>query len=55
MFEPVYMVWDLYDGPRTGIAGGDEYAQHFTLTPIGAPLQALAVEQRQIFRCWELQ
>lgn len=24
MFETVYMVWDLYDGPRTGIAGGDE-------------------------------
>ncbi|WP_332860207.1 hypothetical protein [Janthinobacterium svalbardensis] len=55
MFEAVYMVWDLYDGPRKGITSGDAYAQHFPLTPIGAPLLALAVEQWQIFRCWELQ
>ncbi|MDN2696316.1 hypothetical protein O0882_08310 [Janthinobacterium sp. SUN073] len=55
MFEAVYRVWDLYDGPRTCITSGDEYAQRFTLTPIGAPLLALAVEQWQIFWCWELQ
>jgi hypothetical protein len=51
MFEPVYMLRDLYDGPRTGIASGGEYAQQ----PIGAPLLALAVEQWKIFRCGKLQ
>ncbi|MGK5052289.1 hypothetical protein [Janthinobacterium sp. RB2P8] len=57
MSEPVYMVWDLDAGRRTGSAScqglphyfacpmtadGDEYAQHFTLTPISAPLLAQA-------------
>ncbi|MBE3024717.1 hypothetical protein [Janthinobacterium sp. GW458P] len=54
------MAWDLYDGRGTGLAGvqglpryfacqmtagGDEYAQHFTLTPIKVTLLALATGQ----------
>ncbi len=68
-FEPVYMVWDLYDGVRSGLAsyGGaphyfecelDQvqggYAERYLLWPIDQKLLTLATEQWQIYRAWEM-
>lgn len=30
MFDPVYMAWDLYDGPRTGIASFQGSSHYFS-------------------------
>ena len=66
--ERVYMVWDFYDGERSGIADyrglphyfecaldGDsgEYAEAYDLWPIDQGLLASAMEQWQLYRAWE--
>jgi hypothetical protein len=68
-FEPVYMVWDLYDGVRSGLAcyGGAPhyfeceldnehggYSEVYLLWPIGQQLLMLATEQWQLYRAWEM-
>jgi hypothetical protein len=62
------MVWDFYDGPRTGIADfegrphyftcgwdveGDDYGYLFALVPIDAETFALAQEQWSLWCEWE--
>ncbi len=69
-YERVYMVWDIYDGPRTGIANvngmphyfssifdeaADEYSARFTVSPVGDEFLDRALRQWTIFRSWELQ
>jgi len=68
MKERVLMVWDIYDGVRSGVAlyRGEphyfdcefdreigDYTDVFRLWPIGANLLQLAIEQWQIYRAWE--
>jgi hypothetical protein len=68
-FEPVYMVWDYYDGILSGIASyagaphyfeltfdpaQDDYSEVYELWPIDQPLLNLAQEQWQIYRAWEM-
>jgi hypothetical protein len=68
-FEPVYMVWDFYDGVRSGLAsyGGvphyfecefdhahAEYSEVYQLWPIEQQLLTLATEQWQLYRAWEI-
>jgi hypothetical protein len=68
MFEKVYAVWEIYDGPRTGLANfrgtphafscewseSDQYfAGTYTLSPISEETLALGLEQWEIFRRWE--
>jgi len=67
-FEPVYTVWDYYDGPRSGIAAfrgqpnhydcewsesKQDYADTFVLTAIDQGTLALAMEQWSIWLEWE--
>jgi hypothetical protein len=67
-FEHVYMVWDLYDGARSGLACfrgqphyfdceldpvDGGYTEIYRLWPIDQGLLALATEQWQIYRSWE--
>lgn len=67
-FEKVHVVWDYYDGVRSGIAdfGGaphyfaslfddraDAYSDRFQLFPVDADFIALALRQWTIFRAWE--
>ncbi len=66
--EPVLMVWDFYDGVRSGIALHEarpyyfecefdedegEYSDIFGLWPVDEALLALATEQWKIFRDWQ--
>ena len=66
--DRVLAVWDLYDGPRTGIAeyrgnphyffcgwdpAADDYSNIFDLSPIDEPTLKLALEQWTIWRSWE--
>ena len=68
MFERVYLVWDIYDGERSGLAdycGSPHYFECvldyekggytdvFEIRPIGADLLQLALEQWAIYRRWE--
>jgi len=68
-FAPVYMVWDFYDGVRSGIASyqgaphyfecesdpaQDDHPEVYRLWPIDQSLLPLAQEQWRIFRAWEL-
>lgn len=68
MREPVLMVWDFYDGVRSGIAlyqgqphyfecGFDEeegeHTDVFELWPLDEPMMALAAEQWMLFCAWE--
>ncbi len=68
MAEYVYMVWDLYDGVRSGIADyrskphffeslfhddDDRCIDEFKLTPIDSRTLELAQEQWAIYRAWE--
>ena len=67
VFQKVYMVWDLYDGARTGLADfngvphyfscvfSDQYTDKFELSPVSDNYLALALEQWKIYRDWELQ
>ena len=68
MYETVYMVWDIYDRARSGIAnyksepcyfncrldpeGG--YSEQFELAPISNELLELATKQWKIYRTWEM-
>jgi hypothetical protein len=66
-FERVYMVWDIYDGVRSGIANyrGDPHyfncaldrdngdSDSYELWPIAQEQLALATEQWQLYRAWE--
>ena len=68
MYETVYMIWDIYDGPRSGIAdyksepcyfncrldpeGG--YSEQFELSPISSELFQMTQEQWDIYRTWEM-
>src|SRR5689334_6536624 len=60
------MVWDLYDGIRSGLAEyrgapyyfecvfqNDDYTDSFELRPVDATLLAEATEQWLIYRAWE--
>jgi hypothetical protein len=66
--EPVYSVWDYYDGILTGVAdyrGSPRYFEKdwseeqrdylptFTLTPITQAELAEVVERERVFRAWE--
>jgi hypothetical protein len=68
-YEPVYMVWEYYDGVRSGIASYAGSPHHFEceshpaqddgpevyrLWPIDDQLLDLAQEQWRIFRVWEM-
>ncbi len=68
MVEHVYMVWDLYDGVRSGIADyegnphyfesiysedSEEHTDEFRLTPVDQKTLKLAQEQWSIYRDWE--
>ncbi len=68
MPEPVLMIWDIYDGPRTGIAlhnglphffrclfseETDDYSEFFELCPITTGFLEKAQRQWQIYREWE--
>ena len=60
------MVWDLYDGVRTGLADfkgspcyfssvfEEEYTDKFEVSPINEEFLALATEQWEIYRDWEM-
>jgi hypothetical protein len=67
-FERVYMVWDIYDGVRSGIADyrgrphyfdcaldpdNGGYADAYELWPIDRQLLALATERWALYRAWE--
>jgi hypothetical protein len=68
-YEPVYAVWDYYDGVRTGIADfdgtphyfasifdedADEYSDAFWLYPVGPEFMQHAMRYSAIFRAWEV-
>ena len=68
MTEHVYMVWDIYDGVRSGIADyagkphyfncvfdkdACDHTNEFELTPVDSELLKLAKEQWGIYRAWE--
>ena len=68
-YEPVYMVWDIYDGVRSGLASYEGaphyfecefdhahggYSEAYLLWPIDQQLLTLATEQWQIYRAWEM-
>ena len=68
-FEPVLMIWDIYDGPRTGLATyknrpfyfkclWDEqqgnYSEIFELSPVKTSFLQSATTQWKIYREWEL-
>lgn len=68
MREHVYMVWDIYDGVRSGIADylgephyfecvvddqEQEYSNNFELKPIDRETLLEAQEQWSIYRAWE--
>jgi hypothetical protein len=70
MKETVLMVWDLYDGVRSGVAlyrgephyfdcefdkDAGEYSDVFNLWPMKRDLVKQALEQWKIYRAWELQ
>jgi hypothetical protein len=68
-FEPVFSVWDYYDGPRSGAAlykgqphafrndcwdeEANEYSGIYHLIPLTPEILALALEREQIWRAWE--
>ena len=63
------MIWDIYDGPRSGIANYNSepcyfycrldpaggYSDEFELSLISDELLQLAHEQWKIYRTWEMQ
>ena len=65
MFQKVHVIWELYDGVRSGIADYNElphyfkcifdgdYTDRFELYPISESTLDLAIEQWEIFREWE--
>ena len=70
MIEPVHMVWDIYDGPRSGIANFEDaphyfeclfdeekqdWSDRFRLKLISKKLFENATQQWKIYRDWEKQ
>jgi hypothetical protein len=68
-FEPVYTVWDIYDGVRSGIASyrgashyfaceldhvAGGYTETYLLWPIDEGLFSLAMEQWKLYKAWEV-
>jgi len=69
-YEPVYAVWDYYDGVRTGIAdlngephyfasqfelAADDYSDNFKLYPVDAEFMERAMRNWAIYRAWDRQ
>ena len=67
--DPVYLVFDYWDEPRTGVAGfrgvpqwfenifdeiRDEYSSEYWLTPIGSDAVETATEMAKIFSRWRV-
>jgi hypothetical protein len=67
-YERVHVIWDLYDGVRTGIAdldgaphyfasqfdeGTDDYSDNFKLHPVGPEFMQRAMRNWDIYRAWE--
>jgi len=67
-YERVHVIWDLYDGVRTGIAdldsiphyfvsqyddGPDEYSDNYKLHPVGPEFMRRALRCWEIYRAWE--
>jgi hypothetical protein len=67
-FERVLAIWDIYDGPRTGIAefngiphyfecifdeSAGDYSNFFRLSPVSEEFLQYAARQWAIFRSWE--
>jgi len=67
-FEPVLMIWDIYDGPRTGLAQykgqphyfnclwdepNDNHSEIFSLSPVDDSFIHSATVQWKIYREWE--
>ena len=67
-YERVHVIWDLYDGVRTGIAdldvvphyfasqfdeGADDYSDNFKLYPVGPEFMQRAMRNWDIYRAWE--
>lgn len=67
-YERVHVIWDLYDGVRTGIAdldgtphyfacqfdeGVDDYSGNFKLHPVGPEFMRRAMHNWNIYRAWE--
>lgn len=69
MYEIVHMIWDIYDGPRSGIANYDSkpcyfncwsdpgggYTERFELARMPDELLKKAKEQWVIYRSWEME
>ena len=68
LYERVHVIWDFYDGVRTGIAdldgtphyfasqfdeGFDDYSDNFKLHPVGPEFMRRAVRNWNIYRAWE--
>lgn len=68
-FEPVLMIWDFYDSPRSGLAhyrgqphyfkclwdkGTDDYSDRFVLSPVDASFVKTTKKQWAIYRDWEI-
>ena len=68
--EPVLMIWDIYDGPRSGLAqflgvphyfdceldrDAGGYTDVYQLWPIDDWLLLIATEQWELYRAWERQ
>jgi hypothetical protein len=67
-FERVLEIWDIYDGPRTGIAefngiphyfecifdeSAGDYSNFFRLSPVSEEFLQYAARKWAIFRSWE--
>jgi hypothetical protein len=67
-YEQVHVIWDLYDGIRSGIAnldgtphyfasqydeGLDDYSDNFKLYPVGPEFMRRAVRNLDIYRAWD--
>ena len=67
-YERVHIIWDLYDGVRTGVADftgtphyfaslfdetADDYSDNFKLYPVGPEFMERAMRQWDIYRAWD--
>ena len=68
-FEPVLMIWDYYDGPRTGLTQfngrphyfkclwdefKNNYSENYELSPIDASFLNASSKNWEYYRKWEL-
>jgi len=69
-YERIYFIWDIYDGPRTGVAdylgfphffertfddGTDEYENWFSLNPISVEVLKRAMLHWSVYRDFHFQ